>query len=94
MLFRSSLIDGHEAIITVEQGSTGGFGALVLHYLAGSGQLERGRAIRTMVLPDRFIDQAAPTQMYEWAGLQASDIAGTARAALRREVTAKGLRLV
>ncbi|NEX44715.1 1-deoxy-D-xylulose-5-phosphate synthase [Pseudotabrizicola algicola] len=89
-----ALVEGHQAIITVEQGSTGGFGALVLHYLAGAGLLERGRAIRTMVLPDRFIDQASPAQMYEWAGLQAADIAGMARRALRREAEPRGLRLV
>ncbi|MFN3846505.1 MAG: 1-deoxy-D-xylulose-5-phosphate synthase [Paracoccaceae bacterium] len=88
------LIDDHAALITVEQGSTGGFGALVLHHLAQSGQLEKGRAIRTMVLPDRFIDQAAPRQMYEWAGLQATDIVTTARRALRRDESARGLHLV
>ena len=88
------LVDGHAALITVEQGSTGGFGALVLHYLAASGQLEKGRAIRTMVLPDAFIDQGSPGQMYEWAGLTASDIAATARAALRREAARVGLRAV
>jgi 1-deoxy-D-xylulose-5-phosphate synthase len=69
-----TLIDRHPALITVEQGSTGGFGALVLHHLAASGQLERGRAIRTMTLPDRFIDQASPAQMYDWAGLSRSHI--------------------
>ncbi|QYZ69318.1 1-deoxy-D-xylulose-5-phosphate synthase [Neotabrizicola shimadae] len=63
------LLNHHPALITVEQGSTGGFGALVLHYLAASGLLEQGRAIRTMTLPDRFIDQASPTQMYDWAGM-------------------------
>lgn len=88
------LIDGHAALITVEQGSTGGFGALVLHYLAASGQLEKGRAIRTMVLPDQFIDQAAPQQMYEWAGLTAADIAARATEALHREHSAPALRLV
>ncbi|PJF08183.1 1-deoxy-D-xylulose-5-phosphate synthase [Pseudorhodobacter sp. MZDSW-24AT] len=88
------LIEGHAALITVEQGSTGGFGALVLHYLAGAGLLERGRAIRTLVLPDRFIDQAAPAQMYDWAGLQAGDIAAAARQALGRAGAARGLRLV
>jgi 1-deoxy-D-xylulose-5-phosphate synthase len=90
------LLQNHAALITVEQGSTGGFGALVLHYLAQSGQLELGRAIRTMVLPDAFIDQASPAQMYEWAGLQAKDIVATARQALRREGAASrgGLRVV
>jgi 1-deoxy-D-xylulose-5-phosphate synthase len=55
----------------------------VLHYLAASGQLDKGRAIRTLTLPDRFIDQASPAQMYEWAGLTAEDIAATAATALR-----------
>jgi 1-deoxy-D-xylulose-5-phosphate synthase len=83
------LIAGHRALITVEQGSTGGFGALVLHHLAASGQLERGRAIRTMTLPDCFIDQASPAQMYASAGLTAADIARTARATLQPEASAR-----
>jgi 1-deoxy-D-xylulose-5-phosphate synthase len=72
----------HRSLITVEQGSTGGFGALVLHHLAMSGQLDRGGAVRTMTLPDRFIDQASPSQMYSWAGLAAGDIAAMARGTL------------
>ena len=72
----------HRCLITLEQGSTGGFGALVLHHLAQAGMLEAGRATRTMTLPDRFIDQASPLQMYAWAGLAADDIARTAREAL------------
>ena len=73
------LIEGHGALVTVEQGSHGGFGAQVLHYLAGSGGLDRGRLIRTMTLPDRFIDQASPAEMYAEAGLTAADIASTLR---------------
>ncbi|MFN4202435.1 MAG: 1-deoxy-D-xylulose-5-phosphate synthase [Tabrizicola sp.] len=69
----------HRALVTVEQGSTGGFGALVLHHLAATGALDRRGAVRTMTLPDRFIDQASPAQMYAWAGLAASDIAATVR---------------
>ena len=69
----------HRALVTVEQGSTGGFGALVLHHLAATGALDRRGAVRTMTLPDRFIDQASPTQMYAWAGLAAADIAAMAR---------------
>ncbi len=83
------LLDGHRALITVEQGSTGGFGALVLHHLAATGQLEKGRAIRTLTLPDQFIDQASPAQMYDWAGLSAEDIAKAAEAATRPMMTAK-----
>ncbi|MGL4237293.1 1-deoxy-D-xylulose-5-phosphate synthase [Tabrizicola sp.] len=71
----------HRCLITVEQGSTGGFGALVLHHLAQSGWLDKGGPVRTMTLPDRFIDQASPAQMYAWAGLAATDIASTAKTA-------------
>ncbi|MES2915649.1 MAG: 1-deoxy-D-xylulose-5-phosphate synthase [Pseudomonadota bacterium] len=69
----------HRCLVTLEQGSTGGFGALVLHHLAASGALDRRGAVRTMTLPDRFIDQASPTQMYAWAGLGAGDIAAMVR---------------
>ncbi|MEM9973601.1 MAG: 1-deoxy-D-xylulose-5-phosphate synthase, partial [Pseudomonadota bacterium] len=72
----------HEALITVEPGATGGFGALVLHHLAETGQLDSGLKIRTMTLPDRFIDQASPADMYAAAGLTARDIAGKAVEAL------------
>ena len=90
------LVEDHPALVTLETGATGGFGALVLHHLANSGSLEKGRAIRTMTLPDRFIDQASPAQMYAWAGLTAKDIAATVRAALgRAETVARpGLRIV
>ncbi len=64
----------HAALITLEQGATGGFGAQVLHYLANSGGLDQGIAIRTMTLPDRFIDQASPAVMNAEAGLLAADI--------------------
>jgi 1-deoxy-D-xylulose-5-phosphate synthase len=79
------LIRDHPALVTVEQGSTGGFGALVLHHLAAAGLLELGRAIRTLTLPDRFIDQASPSQMYAWAGMSAADITRTVRHMLDRK---------
>ncbi len=88
------LIAHHAALVTLETGAVGGFGALVLHHLANSGGLERGRAIRTLTLPDRFIDQGSPAQMYEWAGLTAKDIARSVRQALGREVAKGGLRVV
>ena len=72
------LVKHHEAIITLEQGSVGGFGAMVLHHLAQTGQLDGGVKIRTMTLPDVFIDQASPSEMYEVAGLTAHDIVNTA----------------
>ncbi|MEL6233554.1 MAG: 1-deoxy-D-xylulose-5-phosphate synthase [Pseudomonadota bacterium] len=72
----------HQALITIEEGAQGGFGAHVLHWLAGSGRLDRGLAIRTLTLPDRFIDQASPSEMYLRAGLSADDIANEALDAL------------
>ena len=71
------LMRNHKALITVEQGAEGGFGAHVLHWLAGEGRLDGRCSLRTMTLPDRFIDQASPQQMYEDAGLSAADIAAT-----------------
>ena len=68
----------HRALVTVEQGAVGGFGTMVLHDLARDGLLDGGAQIRTMTLPDRFIDQAAPDAMYADAGLSATDIAATA----------------
>ncbi|ROU03127.1 1-deoxy-D-xylulose-5-phosphate synthase [Histidinibacterium lentulum] len=72
------LMRGHRALLTVEQGAQGGFGAMVLHHLANSGQLDGRCAVRTMTLPDRYIDQASPEAMYADAGLTATDIAATA----------------
>ncbi|WP_444452488.1 1-deoxy-D-xylulose-5-phosphate synthase [Rhodobacter capsulatus] len=85
------LLDNHAALITVEQGAMGGFGAMVLHHLARTGQLEKGRAIRTMTLPDRYIDHGSPEEMYAWAGLTANDIRDTAMAAAR---PSKSVRIV
>ena len=65
----------HAALITVEQGAQGGFGAHVLHHLANSGGLDRGLAVRTITLPDRFIEQASPEAMYRDAVMTADDIA-------------------
>jgi 1-deoxy-D-xylulose-5-phosphate synthase len=76
------LVAGHGAVITVEQGAMLGFGGLVLHHLAETGQFDRGCAIRTLHLPDRFIDQASPAEMYAEAGLTATDIAAAALDAL------------
>jgi 1-deoxy-D-xylulose-5-phosphate synthase len=66
-----ALVADHRALITVEQGAMLGFGGLVLHHLAASGQLDGRCAVRTLHLPDRFIDQASPADMYADAGLTA-----------------------
>ena len=72
----------HEALITVEEGSMGGFGAFVLQELAARGALDRGLKVRTLVLPDVFQDQDKPDLMYAQAGLDAEGIAAGALAAL------------
>jgi 1-deoxy-D-xylulose-5-phosphate synthase len=64
----------HEVLITVEEGSIGGFGSQVLHALAGAGLLERGLKIRSMTFPDAFLDQDRPEAMYAIAGLDAEGI--------------------
>ncbi|TYO89151.1 1-deoxy-D-xylulose-5-phosphate synthase [Oceanicella actignis] len=74
----------HAALITVEEGATGGFGAHVLHLLAAEGALDRGLRIRTLTLPDRFIDQDSPERMYDAAGLTAPHIVSAALGALGR----------
>ena len=68
------LVNNHEALITVEEGAKGGFGAHVLHWLAETGNLDKGLKIRTLTLKDEFIDQASPSDMYIEAGLDTSDI--------------------
>jgi len=68
----------HRALITVEQGAQGGFGAMVLHLLANEGRLDGRCQLRTITLPDRFIDHAAPDAMYADAGMTAVDIAASA----------------
>ena len=76
------LVANHEVVITIEEGSRGGFGAFVLHYMADAGLLDRGCKIRTMTLPDIFQDQDSPYNMYETAQLNANQIAARARSAL------------
>jgi 1-deoxy-D-xylulose-5-phosphate synthase len=64
----------HEALITVEEGAVGGFGSHVAQLLAEKGIFDTGIKYRSMVLPDIFIDQASPADMYAIAGMNAEDI--------------------
>jgi 1-deoxy-D-xylulose-5-phosphate synthase len=80
------LVREHEVLITIEEGAVGGFATQVMQYLATSGALDQGLKIRPMVLPDRFIDQAASNRQYEWAGLNARHIVATALQALGQAV--------
>ena len=83
----------HEALITVEEGAMGGFGAFVLQALAEHGALDRGLKIRTLTLPDIFQDHDKPEAMYAQAGLDAEGIARSALSALGIDnASAAGLR--
>lgn len=70
-----ALAADHEALITVEEGAVGGFGSHVAQLLADEGVFDHGLKYRSMVLPDTFIDQSSPRDMYATAGLNAEDIA-------------------
>ncbi len=64
----------HEAIISIEEGSIGGFGSHVSQYLFEKNLLDNNLKFRAMILPDRFIDHDKPEQMYKYAGLDADNI--------------------
>jgi 1-deoxy-D-xylulose-5-phosphate synthase len=75
----------HEVVLTIEDGAIGGFGAHILHFAAWDGLLDRGLKIRSLTLPDRFIDHEKPERMYELAGLEAQSIVAAALSALGRD---------
>ncbi|MCH8348047.1 MAG: 1-deoxy-D-xylulose-5-phosphate synthase, partial [Proteobacteria bacterium] len=79
------LVKEHEILITIEEGSIGGFASFVLNHLARAGALDKGLKIRPMFLPDRFVAHGSPLEMYIDAGLQAADIVATALSALGME---------
>jgi len=82
------LARNHEVLITVEEGSIGGFGSQVLQFLATEGLLNGGLKVRPMVLPDLFIDHDKPEKMYDQAGLNAPQIVATVLATLGRDLGA------
>jgi 1-deoxy-D-xylulose-5-phosphate synthase len=83
----------HEVLLTVEEGSIGGFGGFVMQALAEHGVLDRGLKVRSMVLPDLFIDQDSPNAMYAKAGLDAKGIVAKAFLALGQNVRGEVVKL-
>jgi 1-deoxy-D-xylulose-5-phosphate synthase len=79
----------HELLVTIEEGSVGGFASHVLEFLAREGALDRGLKVRPMVLPDLFIDQDSPAAMYAKAGLDRKGTVATVLAALGRATDAR-----
>jgi 1-deoxy-D-xylulose-5-phosphate synthase len=82
----------HEVLITIEEGSMGGFGAYVLQLLADRGVLDGGLKVRTMVLPDTYIDHDKPERMYANAGLDAAGIVKKVFEALGQETATRKVR--
>jgi len=74
----------HEVLVTIEEGSQGGFSAAVLHYLATHGMLDHGLKVRPMVLPDRFIEHDSQAKQWIDAGIDPDSIVATVLAALGR----------
>jgi 1-deoxy-D-xylulose-5-phosphate synthase len=86
------LAEEHEVLITIEEGSIGGFGSYVLHHLASAGMLDRGLKIRPMVLPDRFQDHDAPVKQYDQAELNARHIVANVLSALGQQAATTATR--
>src|SRR3954454_14885488 len=82
----------HEVLITVEEGSVGGFGSFVLQLLAERGALDRGLKVRPLALPDRFLDHDKPDRMYAQAGLDAAAIVAKVFDTLGREARVRKAR--
>ena len=68
------LVNNHRILITVEEGSVGGFGSRLSHFLTSSGLLDNDIVFRTMCLPDEFVEQDSPDEQYSYAGLMRENI--------------------
>ena len=79
----------HEVLVTIEEGTVGGFSSFVLNLLAREGMLDAGLKVRPMVLPDRFIEHDTPARQYAEAGLDRPHIVATILAALGRSEDAR-----
>ena len=68
------LVSNHRILITIEEGSVGGFGSRLSHFLTSSGLLDNDIVFRTMCLPDEFVEQDSPDEQYSYAGLMRENI--------------------
>jgi len=76
----------HEAVISIEEGSIGGFGSHVMQLLSDRGVFDKGLKFRSMILPDTFLDQDDPKKMYETAGLDSQTIANKVEDTLKSNI--------
>ena len=80
------MASNHEVLLTIEEGSIGGFGSHVMQLLSDRGVFDRGLKFRSMILPDIFIDQDTPEKMYEIAGLDSISIANKVEETLNSNI--------
>ena len=78
--------NNHEVLISIEEGSIGGFGSHVMQFLSDRGVFDKGLKFRSMILPDIFIDQDTPEKMYEKAGLDSLSIANKIQETLNSNI--------
>ena len=78
--------NNHEVLISIEEGSVGGFGSHVMQFLSDRGIFDQGLKFRSMILPDVFIDQDTPEKMYEKAGLDSLSIANKIQETLNSNI--------
>jgi 1-deoxy-D-xylulose-5-phosphate synthase len=83
----------HDVLITIEEGSIGGFGSHVMQTLSDNGMLDGGLRMRAMILPDEFLDHDTPTAMYAVAGLDAKGIVAKVFEALGKDVNTETVKL-
>jgi 1-deoxy-D-xylulose-5-phosphate synthase len=83
----------HEVLVTIEEGAVGGFGSYVLQTLADHGVLDSGLKVRTMVLPDAFLEHDSPAAQYAAAGLDANGIVTRVFEALGKDVRVETVKL-
>ena len=97
MCIRDSLVlrlaREHEVMISIEEGSIGGFGGYVMQTLADAGVFDRGLRFRSMVLPDTFIDHDSPNAMYAKARLDAKGIVAKVFEALGKNAVGETVKL-
>src|SRR3954468_17664835 len=83
----------HESLLTIEEGSIGGFGSRVMQTLSDNGMLDGGLKMRAMILPDEFLDHDSPNAMYARAGLDAKGIVAKVFDALGKDYKAETVKL-
>ena len=83
------LATDHDVLITIEEGSIGGFGSHVGQFLSDKNLLDNNLKYRSMILPDKFIDHDKPDLMYKYAGLDANSIENKVMDTLNSKIVIK-----